>query len=100
MKLISQVPVSAILAYCLELGREHQILVPEMLDPLTAVSLASAIVQFVDSSSKLVRVSLKLYALDEGSSKQNLDLEHAIAGINELNKKLLPDRTGSNLEPL
>ncbi|KAL2045979.1 hypothetical protein ABVK25_011868 [Lepraria finkii] len=71
-----------------------------MLDLLTAVSLASVIVQFGDSSSKLVRVSLKLCASDEGSSKQNLDLEHAIAEINKVNKKMLPDRTGSNLESL
>ena len=37
-----------------------------MLDPLTAIGLASNIVQFVNFGSKVISTSLELYYFDDG----------------------------------
>ena len=63
------------------------------MDPLTAISLASAIVQFVDFSSKLIAEGHHIYQSIEGASRANLRTEHITNHINSLNKHLLqPDR--------
>jgi hypothetical protein len=54
-----------------------------MLDPLTAIGLASAIVQFVDFSSKLVSETKELY-----HSTQNEELQAVTQDLRELCTKL------------
>ena len=66
------------------------------MDPLTAISLASAIVQFVDFSSKLIVEGHQIYHSIEGASQANLRTEDITSHINSLNKHLLqPDRRHS-----
>lgn len=63
------------------------------MDPLTAISLASAIVQFVDFSSKLIAEGHQIYQSIEGASRANLRTEDITNHINSLNEHLLqPDR--------
>lgn len=61
-----------------------------MLDPLTAISLASAVVQFTDFGIKVVTESLKLYR----SSKS--DLEPKIARISLLADKIITPLKNNN----
>ncbi|PMD16751.1 hypothetical protein NA56DRAFT_632624 [Hyaloscypha hepaticicola] len=59
-----------------------------MLDPLTAIGLASAIVQFVDFSSKLVSETKELYHSAEGNSIQNEELQAVTEDLKRLCKNL------------
>lgn len=59
-----------------------------MLEPLSAISLASAIVQFVDFGSKLVSGSLELYRSADGSSVTDAELEAVATDIVRINDKL------------
>jgi hypothetical protein len=59
-----------------------------MLDPLTAIGLASAIVQFVDFSSRLVSETKELYHSTEGNSTQNEELHAVTEDLRELCKTL------------
>ena len=49
-----------------------------MLDPLTAISLASSIVQFTDFGIKLVTGTIELYHSADGLSGERSNLEHRI----------------------
>ncbi|KAE8447855.1 hypothetical protein EG329_010084 [Mollisiaceae sp. DMI_Dod_QoI] len=57
-----------------------------MLDPLTALSLASSIVQFVDFGIKLVSDGYELYA--RGSLKSNDEVEQATRDLTQLTQNL------------
>jgi len=59
-----------------------------MLDPLTAIGLASAIVQFVDFSSRLVSETKELYHSTEGNSTKNEELQAVTEDLRELCKTL------------
>ena len=59
------------------------------MDPLTAISLMSAIVQFVDFSSKLIAEGHQIYQSIEGASRANLHTESITNHINSLNTHLL-----------
>jgi hypothetical protein len=48
-----------------------------MLDPLNALSLASAVVQFVDFSSRLISTGYDIYRSNEGAAAENLEIEAA-----------------------
>lgn len=47
-----------------------------MLDPLSAASLAAAILQFVDFGSKIIVSGYETYRSTQGATKENVDLEH------------------------
>lgn len=59
-----------------------------MLDPLTALSLASSVVQFVDFGTKLLRTGRELYDSSNGSSVGNQDLETIAKDLKGLNGRL------------
>ncbi len=59
------------------------------MDPLTAIGLVSAIVQFVDFSSKLIAEGHQIYQSIEGASRANLHTESITNHINSLNSHLL-----------
>jgi hypothetical protein len=46
-----------------------------VLDPISAVSLTSAIVQFVDFSAKLISKSHEIYTSSSGVSQENVNLQ-------------------------
>jgi hypothetical protein len=46
-----------------------------MLDPLSAASLAAAILQFVDFGSKILLSGYETYRSAQGATKENIDLE-------------------------
>ena len=71
-----------------------------MLDPLTAVGLASAIVQLVDFSSELVSETKELYHSTEGNSAQNEELQSVTEDLKELCKTLSSaQRRAPSVEP-
>ena len=61
-----------------------------MLDPLTALSVAGNIVQFVDFSIKLVAKGTELYNSADGASIGNAELEVIANDLQELNSRLQP----------
>jgi hypothetical protein len=56
-----------------------------MLDPLTALSLASSVIQFVDFGIKLFRSGRELYGSSNGSSVGNQDLDTIAKDLKGLN---------------
>ncbi|KAN0092090.1 hypothetical protein V8E51_017937 [Hyaloscypha variabilis] len=61
-----------------------------MLDPLTALSVAGNIVQFVDFSIKLVAKGTELYNSADGASIGHAELEVIANDLQELNSRLQP----------
>ncbi len=59
-----------------------------MLDPFTALSLASCIVQFVDFGSKLLSASGELHRSAEGALVENVELEVIAKDVIQLNNML------------
>jgi hypothetical protein len=68
-----------------------------MLDPLTAISLASAVVQFVDFSVKLVSAGHELY--EKGSLANNNAVEQITQDIAHLAEELGAHRPPSAKQP-
>ena len=62
-----------------------------MLDPFTALSLASGVVQFVDFSSKLISEGQELYKSAEGALTENTELKSVTVDLNHLCEKLVVD---------
>jgi len=58
------------------------------MDPLTALSVASSIIQFVDFGSKLLSRSRQLYKSKEGVLTENVDVETITEDITTLVKGL------------
>jgi hypothetical protein len=59
-----------------------------VLDPMSALSLASNIVQFVDFSSKLVSKGCHIYHSADGALPRNLELEVVATELSQLTKRL------------
>lgn len=59
-----------------------------VLDPLSAVSLAATIVQFVDFSSKIVSKGYHLYGSVDGALPENQHLNYVITDLKGLNTRL------------
>ncbi|MCJ1396255.1 hypothetical protein MMC18_009144 [Xylographa bjoerkii] len=59
-----------------------------MLDPFTALSLASTVVQFVDFGSKLIKEGSELYHSAGGALSVNAELEKITLDLKEVTKKL------------
>ena len=68
-----------------------------MLDPLTAISLASAVVQFVDFSIKLVSAGHELY--DKGSLSHHDEIEQISQDLSTLAEDLGASRPPSAKQP-
>lgn len=54
-----------------------------MLDPISAIGLASSIVQFVQFGTKLVLEGLELYQSNDGALARNSELEAIVKDINQ-----------------
>jgi len=61
---------------------------PSMLDPLTALSIAGNIVQFIDFSIKLVAKGNEVYNSEDGTSIGNAELEVIAKDLQEINCRL------------
>ena len=59
-----------------------------MLDPLTAIGLASAIVQFVDFSTKIFHGAQEVYESASGATEENRSLEVVVSDMKRLSSKL------------
>jgi hypothetical protein len=59
-----------------------------MLDPFSALSLAAAIIQFVDFSSKIVLGATELYRSTTGSLTKNVELSTIVADLGEISSNL------------
>ena len=62
-----------------------------MLDPLTAIGLASAIVQFVDYGSKVIGMASEMYKSADGALKDNAELEDWTTKIDQSSDRILSD---------
>lgn len=68
-----------------------------MLDPLTAISLASAVVQFTDFGIKLVTGSIELYHSADGANAERSNLElNSNRVINLTDKIIFPEHNGDD----
>jgi len=67
-----------------------------MLDRLTAISLASSVVQLTDFGIKLISRSIKLYSSSDGVNADNADLETKIEHARKLAQRVMLafDNTG------
>ena len=59
------------------------------MDPLTAIGLASSIVQFVDFSTKLIHGAREIYDSVSGETEENRSLEAVVSEMERLSSKLL-----------
>ena len=59
-----------------------------VLDPMSALSLAASIVQFVDFSSKIVSKGCHLYKSADGTLPENEQLRFMITDLRDLNRRL------------
>jgi hypothetical protein len=59
-----------------------------MLDPLTALSVAGNVVQFVDFTTKLLSKSRKIYNSADGALVENLELESVAGNLMELSSRI------------
>lgn len=65
------------------------------MDPMTAISLASAIVQFVDFSvTKLVDAARNIHSSASGMSLENQSIKFVLSEVKTLSLRLDPPRTG------
>jgi hypothetical protein len=67
------------------------------MDPLTAISLAGTIVQFVDFTTKFVSKSTELYRSGSGVLAENANIEKTTADLKKLNHRL--EQTAAAHEP-
>jgi hypothetical protein len=58
------------------------------MDPLSALSLAAALVQFVDFTSKIVSKGYHIYNTTDGAIPQNVALEFIVTDLQNLNARL------------
>jgi hypothetical protein len=68
------------------------------MDPLTAISLASSIVQFIDYSTKLIHGAKEIYGSVTGATEENHRLENVTAEMQTLSLKLLPQQDAQQTE--
>jgi hypothetical protein len=60
------------------------------MDPLTAIGLASAVVQFVDFSTKLISGAHKLYESASGATSEHLELEGLASNLRQQSEEVTP----------
>lgn len=70
-----------------------------MLDPLTAISLASAIVQFVDFSLKIVSQTQEIYQSASGATRENVTISEITEDIKALNHNIWSSTNNLQLGP-
>lgn len=68
------------------------------MDPLTAIGLASSIVQFIDYSTKLIHGAKEIYGSATGATEENQRLENVTAEMQTLSLKLLPRQDAQQTE--
>jgi hypothetical protein len=68
------------------------------MDPLTAISLASSIVQFIDFSTKLIHGASEIYGSVTGATGENHSLENITVEMQTLSSKLLPRQNAQQTE--
>lgn len=61
-----------------------------MLDPLSAVSLAAAILQFVDFGSKIIVSGYEIYRSADGTTEENTDIEYLTQRIYAFQDRFTP----------
>ena len=66
------------------------------MDPLTALSLASSVIQIVDFSTKLVTKGHKIYKSADGTLSENVDTEMVDQDLNQLTAHLQHTLRASN----
>lgn len=58
------------------------------MDPLSALSIAASLVQFLDFGAKLVGTGLEVYRSVEGSTEENLETEYLVNHTRDLAARL------------
>jgi len=60
-----------------------------LLDPLTALSLAGTVVQFVDFTSKILAKGAEIHRSLDGSLRENVEVESIVKDLVQLNSRLI-----------
>ena len=74
-------------------GKDKSFIAAAMLDPLSAIGLASAIVQFIDFSGSLISETREIYGAGKGSLKQHEELAAITQDLKNLCQNLTPPQT-------
>lgn len=72
-----------------------------MLDPLSALNVATAVVQFVDSGSRLIDLAYEIYNSKDGAVEEHLEIEKVTAllkSLNDADLKRLDDELGRSFD--
>ena len=70
------------------------------MDPLTALSVAACVVQFVDYGTKLLSKGRELYKSADGALSENIELEEASSRLNLLSSDLQKSLRGGGQGPV
>jgi hypothetical protein len=65
------------------------------MDPISAMSLSAAILQFVDFGSKIIVTSYRTYRSIDGTTQENLDLVELTTALHEFQTQLATPRSVS-----
>jgi hypothetical protein len=68
------------------------------MDPLSALSVACAVIQFVEFGSKLVGTGLEVYKSTDGAPEEVIEMEALAAHAEQLSKDLASSRQTSILD--
>ena len=68
---------------------------PSMLDPISALSLSAAILQFVDFGSKIIVTTYKTYRSVNGTTQENVDLAELTTTLHDFQTRLAAPRAPS-----
>ena len=68
---------------------------PTTMDPISALSLSAAILQFVDFGSKIVVATYKIYRSADGTTNENVELAELTTALHEFQTRLATPRSYS-----
>ena len=60
-----------------------------MIDPFASISLAAAIVQFIDFGARVVRGSREIYLSRDGAQEEHIALKHVANEVSHLNELVM-----------
>jgi len=63
------------------------------MDPISALSLSAAILQFVDFSSKIIVATYNIYQSTDGTKRENFELAQLTSTLHEFQSRLAAPRT-------
>lgn len=64
------------------------------MDPITAIGLASSILTFIDSATKIVRGTYEVYQSTSGATAENVHVDTIVGDLSEITANFITDIPG------